>query len=156
SAEVDGNDVITTITDNGEAAGGATCLNAGLLAVDALPFAGGGDLPPFSELLELTAWIGGTPTEEGAPTSTDAENPTITVDSGELEPGAYATVGACVADGEVASYAYQVVFVPGGFGSIGQALDLGSAVAQMDNGSAIISDLLTSGTGSEMLGDTMS
>ena len=71
-----------------------------------------------------------------------------------ITPGAYAVVGACFdkdAQDAVLSYSYQVVFSPGGFGSLGQALDLGSATINMDGGSAVIADLLKSGAGSSML-----
>ncbi len=71
-----------------------------------------------------------------------------------ITPGAYAVVGACfdaTSQDAVLSYDYTVVFSPGGFGSVDQALDLGSSTLTMDGGSSVVADLLTSGTGSSIL-----
>ncbi|WP_050063961.1 hypothetical protein [Rhodococcus sp. RD6.2] len=44
----------------------------------------------------------------------------------------------------------------GGFGSLGQALDLGSTTIKMDGGIGVIADLLKSGVGSSMLSAAIS
>lgn len=158
STQVDGNNIITTITDNG---GGfhndaeVTCVNAGMFAIDALPLAA---LDP--EDIDLLQVIGSAQWIE-LNNATTPEIPEVVVDANEsraavnlppLEPGVYASVGAClgVVDGDLGlvSMAYDApVFVPGGIGSVGQALDLGSSALELDGGSSMLLDF-----GSEMLG----
>lgn len=156
---MDGNNIITTITDNG---GGdhnglpVICVNLGLDALDALPLAGlDPDEIDVADVLDMGLW-------GGTLWMTTAEDPEIVVsandnlanDWDELPAGAYASVGACLAadletgDMELASMDYEApIFVPGGFGSIGQALDLGSSALSAEGGS---SNLLNAG--SDMMG----
>lgn len=161
SAQVDGTNIITTITDNG---GGdhngeeVICMNLGLPALDALPLAGlNTEDISMAEVIESVMWI-------ELMNTTTAETPEVEVDAvaarslfpdPELPAGVYATVGACVsldpeAEGglRLESMAYEApVFVPGGIGSVGQALDLGSSALELDGGSSMLLDF-----GSEMVG----
>ncbi|OAH54032.1 hypothetical protein AYJ66_15575 [Dietzia cinnamea] len=152
---MDGTNIITTVTDNGsgEADGvAASCINLGLSALDALPLASAdpGDIDVF-EVLNVVQWIdlqGGTSAEDPeAVTDTNAARAAL--EQGELEPGVYASVGACLdADYNMLSIAYDApIFVPGGVGSVGQAIDLGSSALEMDGGSAMLMDF-----GSAMVG----
>lgn len=163
SASVDGDviDMTVTQTSTGQ---NAFCLPIVLNATDALPLAAlpTDQWPAFGELVSKIYYVGN-PTSDVAPT---AESTTATPEGGintgllkPITPGAYAVVGACfdaAAQDTVASYSYQVVFSPGGFGSLGQALNLGSATISMDGGSAVIADLLKSGAGSSMLSANLS
>lgn len=163
SASVDGDviDMTVTQTTTGQ---NAICLPIVLNATDALPLAAlpTDQWPGFADLLGKVYYIGN-PTSDAAPT---AESTTATPEGGintgllkPIEPGAYAVVGACIdatAQDAILSYSYQIVFSPGGFGSLGQALNLGSATINMDGGSAIIADLLKSGAGSSMLSANLS
>lgn len=161
SARVDGNNIITTITDNG---GGdhngeeVTCMNLGLPAIDALPLAG---LDPedisMAEVMESVLWIElmNITTSETPEVEVDAVEARSLFPDPELPAGVYASVGACVSLDQEAvgglrleSMAYDApVFVPGGIGSVGQALDLGSSALELDGGSAMLLDF-----GSEMVG----
>lgn len=155
SASVDGDviDITVTQTSTGQ---NAFCVPIVLNATDALPLAAlpTDQWPGFGELVSKVYYIGN-PTSDAVPTAdstTGGEGNTGLLKP--ITPGAYAVVGACFdadAQDTVASYSYQVVFSPGGFGSLGQALDLGSATISMDGGSAVIADLLKSGAGSSML-----
>ncbi|CAM3143045.1 Secreted protein [Prescottella defluvii] len=161
SADGDVIDMTVTQTSSGQ---GVTCLPIVLNAADALPLAAlpTDQWPGFGDLLGKVYYIGNQ-TTDASPTS---ESTTATeegeVNTGLLKPitpGAYAVVGACFDAADpmsVLSYSYQVVFSPGGFGSLGQALDLGSTTIKMDGGSGIIADLLKSGAGSSMLSAAIS
>lgn len=162
SAQVDGNNIITTITDNG---GGdhngeeVICMNLGLPALDALPLAG---LDPedisMAEVMDSVMWI-------ELNNTTTVDNPEVVVDAVEarslfddpaLPSGVYASVGACVSvdlsgdlpDLVLESMAYEApVFVPRGIGSVGQALDLGSSAIELEDGFSMLLNF-----GSEMVG----
>ncbi|WP_145235915.1 hypothetical protein [Prescottella equi] len=158
SAGVDGDVIDMTVTQT-SAGQNAFCLPIVLNATDALPLAAlpTDQWPGFGELVSKVYYIGN-PTSDAAPVADSSTaldendfNPGLLK---PITPGAYAVVGACFdkdAQDAVLSYSYQVVFSPGGFGSLGQALDLGSATINMDGGSAVIADLLKSGAGSSML-----
>lgn len=163
SASVDGDVIDMTVTQTGTGQN-AMCLPIVLNATDALPLAAlpTDQWPGFGELVSKVYYIGN-PTSDAAPTA----DSTTALDENDfnpgllkpITPGAYAVVGACFdkdAQDAVLSYSYQVVFSPGGFGSLGQALDLGSATISMDGGSAVIADLLKSGAGSSMLSANLS
>lgn len=162
SAHVDGDAIDMTIARTG-AAEGLACLPVVLSATDALPLAATpmDQWPSFLELLDNVYYVGNA-TYDGAPVESTTALDENDFNPGLLKPitpGAYAVVGACfdaTAQDEVLSYSYQVVFFPGGVGSLGQALDLGSATIGMDGGSAVIADLLKSGAGSSMLSANMS
>ncbi|PTR23558.1 hypothetical protein C8K36_109140 [Rhodococcus sp. OK519] len=151
-------DMTVTQTSTGQ---NSMCLPIVLNATDALPLAAlpTDQWPGFGELISKVYYVGN-PTSDAEPTvesTTGGEGNTGLIK--EITPGAYAVVGACfdaTAQDAVLSYSYQVVFSPGGFGSLGQALDLGSATINMDGGSAIIADLLKSGAGSSMLSANLS
>lgn len=156
---MDGNNIITTITDNG---GGehnglsVICLNLGLDALEALPLAAlDPDDVDVEHVLEVGLW-------GGTLWTTTAEEPEIVVsaednlanDWDELPAGVYASVGAYLSldleagDITLESMDYAApIFVPGGIGSIGQALDLGSSALSMEGGSSILMDV-----GSDMAG----
>lgn len=163
SAGVDGDviDMTVTQTSTGQ---DVFCLPIVLNATDALPLAAlpTDQWPGLAELVSKVYYIGN-PTSDAAPTA----DSTTALDENDfnpgllkpITPGAYAVVGACFdkdAQDAVLSYSYQVVFAPGGFGSLGQALNLGSATISMDGGSAVIADLLKSGAGSSMLSANLS
>lgn len=163
SAHVDGDAIDMTVTQT-SVGQNAMCLPIILDATDALPLAATpmAEWPSFFELIDKVYFIG-SETSDASPTMES----TTGVEEGEintgvlkpLAPGAYAVVGACfdaAAQDQVLSYSYQVVFFPGGFGSLGQALNLGSATVGMEGGSAVIADLLKSGAGSSMLSANMS
>ncbi|MFC9517965.1 hypothetical protein ACFTSD_19745 [Nocardiaceae bacterium NPDC056970] len=160
SASVDGDVIDMTVTQTSEGQN-ALCLPIVLNATDALPLAAlpTDQWPGFADLLGKVYYIGN-PTSDAVPTvdsTTGGEGNTGLLKP--IEPGAYAVVGACfdaAAQDQVLSYSYQIVFSPGGFGSLGQALNLGSATINMDGGSAIIADLLKSGAGSSMLSANLS
>ena len=160
SASVDGDVIDMTVTQTSTDPG-VVCLPIVLNATDALPLAAmpSDQWPGFADLLGKVYYVGN-PTNAAAPTAestTGGEGNTGLLKP--ITPGAYAVVGACIdaaAQDAVLSYSYQVVFSPGGFGSLGQALDLGSATIGMEGGSSIIADLLTSGAGSSMLSAAIS
>ncbi|MFC4604102.1 hypothetical protein [Rhodococcus kronopolitis] len=160
SASADG-DVIDMKLTQTSAGQGVMCVPIILAANDALPLAAmpKDQWPGFSELLGKVYYVG-SPTSDASPTvesTTGGEGNTGLLKP--ITPGAYAVVGACVDGAEqdaVLSYSYQVVFSPGGVGSLGQALDLGSSTLEMDGGSTVIADLLTSGAGSSMLSSSLS
>lgn len=152
---VDGTNIITTVTDNGSGEVGGvpvSCINLGLSALDALPLASADpeDLDLF-DVVNAAQWIdlqGGT-SAESPEAVTDANAARAAVELGELEPGVYASVGACLtAELSLVSMAYDApIFVPGGVGSVGQAIDLGSSALEMDGGSSMLMDF-----GSAMVG----
>lgn len=161
SADGDVIDMTLTQTSTGQ---GVTCVPIVLNAADALPLAAmpTDQWPGFGDLLGKVYYIGN-PTSDATP----AVDSTTALDEDDfnpgllkpITPGAYAVVGACFDAADpmsVLSYSYQVVFSPGGFGSLGQALDLGSTTIKMDGGSGIIADLLKSGAGSSMLSAAIS
>lgn len=160
SASADGDviDMTLTQTSTGQ---GVMCVPIVLAANDALPLAATpmDQWPGFGELISKVYYVG-SPTTDESPTvesTTGGEGNTGLLKP--ITPGAYAVVGACVDGAEqdaVLSYSYQVVFSPGGIGSLGQALDLGSTTLEMDGGSTVIADLLTSGAGSSMLFSSLS
>ncbi|WP_430334283.1 hypothetical protein [Rhodococcus sp. ACT016] len=161
SAHVDGDAIDMTVTQG--AGEGVLCLPIVLGATDALPLAvtPTDQWPGFGDLVNKVYYIGNA-TSAASPT---ADSTTATVDGFNpgllkpITPGAYAVVGACfdaAAQDQVLSYSYQVVFFPGGVGSLGQALDLGSTTIGMEGGSTIIADLLKSGAGSSMLSAAIS
>lgn len=159
SAHVDGDAIDMTLTQT--AGGDVFCLPIVLGAEDALPLAATptDQWPGLGELLGKVYYVGNATSGSvsTADSTTGGEGNTGLLKP--LTPGAYAVVGACFDpenEDQVASYSYQVVFFPGGTGSLGQALDLGSATIGMDGGSAIIADLLASGAGSSMLSANMS
>lgn len=160
SASVDGDVIDMTVTQT-SADQRVMCLPIVLSAADALPLAAmpTDQWPSFVELLGAVYYIGN-PTNADAPTAestTGGEGNTGLLKP--ITPGAYAVVGACIDGVEqdaILSYSYQVVFSPGGFGSLGQALDLGSTTINMDGGSGIIADLLKTGAGSSMLSAAVS
>lgn len=155
TTEVDGTNIITTVTDNG---GGdadgvpVSCINLGLSAIDALPLASADpDDIDVIDVVNAAQWINlqdGT-SAESPEAVTDANAARDAVGLGELEPGVYASVGACLtAELSLVSMAYDApIFVPGGVGSVGQAIDLGSSALEMDGGSAMLMDF-----GSAMVG----
>lgn len=163
SANADGDVIEMTLTQTSTGQG-VMCVPIVLEATDALPLAATpmDQWPGFGELINTVHYIGN-PTSDASPKS---ESTTATDENGfnpgllkPITPGAYAVVGACVDGAEqnaVLSYSYQVVFSPGGVGSLGQALDLGSSTLEMDGGSSIVADLLTSGAGSSMLSSSLS
>lgn len=159
TASVDGEAIDMTVTQKSTGQN-ALCLPIVLSAEDALPLAATptDQWPDFAELVNKVYYIGN-PTNDAAPEASSTTAPPTDggVNTGLLKPitpGAYAVVGACfdaANQNEVLSYSYTVVFSPGGFGSVGQALDLGSSTVSMDGGSSVITDLLTSGAGSSIL-----
>lgn len=158
TASADGDVINMTVTQK-SVGQNVLCLPIVLDAQDALPLAATptDQWPGFMDLLGKVYYIGN-PTTDDAPKSTSSTGPVEGgVNTGLLKPitpGAYAVVGACfdaTSQDAVLSYDYTVVFSPGGFGSVDQALDLGSSTLTMDGGSSVITDLLTSGTGSSIL-----
>ncbi|AWH93264.1 hypothetical protein A6035_14950 [Dietzia lutea] len=81
---------------------------------------------------------------------TDANAARDAVGLGELEPGVYASVGACLDSSlNLLSMDYDApIFVPGGVGSVGQAIDLGSSALEMEGGSSMLMDFGTAMVGS--------
>lgn len=162
SAQVDGNNIITTITDNG---GGdhngeeVICMNLGLPALAALPLAAlDVEDIDLEEVMQSVMWIElmNTTTSETPEVEVDAVAARSMFPDPELPGDVYASVGACVSIDEsgeppemvLESMAYDApVFVPGGIGSVGQAFDLGSSALELDGGSSMLVDF-----GSEMVG----
>jgi len=164
SAHVDGDVIDMTLTQT-SASENVFCLPIVLNAADALPLAATptDQWPGFGELVNKVYYIGNaTSAAVATADSTTAAPEDGGINTGLLKPitpGAYAVVGACfdAADAsQVLSYGYQVVFSPGGFGSLGQALDLGSATMSMDGGSSVIANMLLSGAGSSTLSAAIS
>ncbi len=165
SATTDGDVIDMTLTQTSKGQS-VMCVPLVLDAESALPLAATApdQWPNFVELLGSVYYIG-TPTSDAAPTSestTGAAEGEVNPDLLKpITPGAYAVVGACVdADpnkqDKILSYSYQIVFSPGGVGSLGQALGLGSATLKTDGAAKIIANLLTSGAGSSMLSGALS
>ncbi|WP_280759752.1 hypothetical protein [Prescottella agglutinans] len=164
SAHVDGDAIDMTLTQT-SASENVFCLPIVLNAADALPLAAKptNQWPGFGDLVSKVYYIGNA-TSAAAPTadSTTAAPEGGGINTGLLKPitpGAYAVVGACfdaTDPSQVLSYGYQVVFSPGGFGSIGQALDLGSTTMSMEGGSSVIANMLLSGAGSSTLSAAIS
>ncbi|GAB2635841.1 hypothetical protein ABI214_17215 [Prescottella soli] len=160
SASVDGDVIDMTVTQTSTDQG-IVCMPIVLNATDALPLAAKptDQWPGFVDLLGKVYYIGN-PTTAATPTvksTTGGEANTGLLKP--ITPGAYAVVGACIdgaAQDAILSYSYQVVFSPGGFGSLGQALDLGSTTMSMEGGSSVIANMLLSGAGSSTLSAAIS
>lgn len=163
TAQVSGDAIEMTVTAPDTDANIA-CVPIVLSATDALPLAAlpTDQWPGFGDMLGQVYYVG-SPTVPGAPAS---EGTTATPEDGvntgllkPITPGAYAVVGACVdaeAQDAILSYSYQIVFFPGGFGSLSQALDLGSTTISMEGGSSVIAEMLANGAGSGMLTSNLS
>ena len=157
SAQVNGDAIEMTLTQTSDDPT-ISCAPMILAAEDALPLATKplDEWPSMLEMLNMPYFLSTAWTSPDTPT---VETDTVQDVGGlmkEITPGAYAVVGACFDMAAeplpaVASYSYQIVFYPGGTGSLGQALDLGSATLSLDGGLGLIADLLLSGAGSSML-----
>ncbi|QCQ92622.1 hypothetical protein [Rhodococcus sp. SGAir0479] len=159
SAHVNGDAIDMTVTQT--AGSDVFCMPIILGAEDALPLAATpiDQWPGLGDLVDKVYYLGNATTEAGSTVESTTGAADGEINTGlvkPLTPGAYAVVGACFGGDKVVSYNYQVVFFPGGFGSLGQALNLGSATIGMEGGSAVIADLLKSGAGSSMLSANMS
>ncbi|WP_148302239.1 hypothetical protein [Tomitella biformata] len=142
AAHVDGDTIVMKATPPAGTTG-LTCLPVVLSAIDAIPFS----VAPPTDLVSLLPLLKG-----GFPYDVDADGNSVT---DPLAPGAYAVVGACLNGLTLEGYTFKVLFVPSGFGSISQAVDLGSGVLELDNGLKIIMDQISSGAGSAILTDNL-
>lgn len=142
TAQVDGDTIVMKVAPPAGTTG-LTCLPVVLSATDALPFS----VAPPTDLVSLLPKLKG-----GFPYDVDADGNSVT---DALEPGAYAVVGACLDGLSLTGYTYKVLFVPGGFGSIGQALTLGSQTIALEDGIEILMSQISSGAGSALLTDNL-
>lgn len=133
-----------------------TCLPIVMSAADALPLAAMpmDQWPGFGDMLGLVYGVG-SPAMPGGPAGTIDTTPSDSNTSmiKPITPGAYAVVGICVdsvAQDQVLSYNYRIVIVPAGIGSLGEAMNLGSAAVSMEGGLGVIMGMLTNGAGSAL------